>query len=98
LGLKHLSHPIPIKLAILWHMHQPNYSDAATGKLSAPWVRLHAIKDYLDMPLAAARYENIKVTFNLVPSLIDQLDYYIKGGTDDHLDLTRLDPDKTEAH
>ena len=35
-----------------------------------PWVRLHAIKDYLDMPLNAAKYDGIKVTFNLVP-LID---------------------------
>lgn len=67
-----------------------------------PWVRLHALKDYLDMPLHAAEQENIKVTFNLVPSLIDQLELYLNGGADRHLELSRMraedlrDDDKLE--
>jgi len=35
-----------VKLALLWHMHQPYYEDLATGEHILPWVRLHAIKDY----------------------------------------------------
>ena len=58
-----------------------------------PWVRLHATKDYLDMPLLATRYEKIKTTFNLVPSLIDQLELYLNGGTDPHLELSCLNPE-----
>lgn len=81
----------PVKLAILWHMHQPNYQDSGNGNFVLPWVRLHALKDYLDMALLASSYENVKVTFNLVPALIDQLDAYIKGATDPHLDLSRKD-------
>ena len=54
-----------------------------------PWVRLHALKDYLDMPLMAAAHDRVKVTFNLVPSLLDQLELYVQGGTDPHLELTR---------
>ncbi len=79
----------PVKVAILWHMHQPNYSDPQTGNLLLPWVRLHATKDYLDMPLMAAADERVRVTFNLVPSLLDQLQVYTTGGSDRHLDLSR---------
>jgi len=83
----------PIKLAILWHLHQPNYQEPNSDKMVMPWVRLHATKDYLDMPLLATRYEKIKTTFNLVPSLLDQLDLYLNGGTDPHLELSRLNPE-----
>ena len=81
----------PVKLAILWHMHQPDYRDPQSGNMVMPWVRLHALKDYLDMPLLATRYENIRVTFNLVPSLIEQLDDYLNGATDPHLVLSAKD-------
>lgn len=88
----------PVRLAILWHMHQPNYREPQSNRMVMPWVRLHALKDYLDMPLLAGRYDNIRVTFNLVPSLLEQLDLYLKGGTDPHLDLTRIKAeDLTEA-
>lgn len=79
----------PVKLAVLWHMHQPDYRDPKSGNMVMPWVRLHALKDYLDMPLLASRYDNIRVTFNLVPSLIEQLEDYLNGATDPHLELTQ---------
>ncbi|MCD6249398.1 MAG: hypothetical protein J7J98_03580 [candidate division Zixibacteria bacterium] len=78
------------KVAILWHMHQPNYREPHSGRMAMPWVRLHALKDYLDMPLTAAARDEIKVTFNLVPSLIDQLQAYQDGGVDRHLELSRF--------
>ena len=78
----------PIKVALLWHMHQPDYRESNSKRLAMPWVRLHALKDYLDMPLRATAHEGVKVTFNLVPSLIDQLQLYVDGGTDRHLELT----------
>ncbi len=84
----------PVKLAILWHMHQPDYREPQSNRLVMPWVRLHALKDYLDMPLLAARHDNVKVTFNLVPSLLDQIDLYLTGGSDTHLDLTRIRADE----
>lgn len=82
--------PGAVKVAILWHMHQPNYREPHSNRLAMPWVRLHALKDYLDMPLTAAARDNIRVTFNLVPSLIDQLQLYLEGGVDRHLELSRL--------
>ena len=84
----------PLKLALLWHMHQPNYQEPGSRRMVLPWVRLHATKDYLDMPLIVGEFENVKVTFNLVPSLLDQLDLYLMGGTDPHLELSRIPADQ----
>lgn len=80
----------PVKLAILWHMHQPNYIIPNTNSFAMPWVRFHGLKDYLDMPKMVSQFENVKVTFNLVPSLIDQIELYEKGYNDPHLDLSEI--------
>ena len=84
----------PVKLAVLWHMHQPDYRESQSARMVLPWVRLHALKDYLDMPLLAAKYDQVKVTFNLVPSLLDQFELYLKGGTDPHLELTNINAEQ----
>lgn len=78
-----------LKIAILWHMHQPFYLNPDTERFMMPWVRLHGLKDYLDMPLLAEKY-GIKATFNLVPSLLDQIEMYARGYTDRHMELSRL--------
>ena len=70
-------------------MHQPDYREPGSNRLAMPWVRLHALKDYLDMPLHAAARPAVRTTFNLVPSLLDQLELYLNGGTDRHLELTQ---------
>ena len=85
-----MSNQTPVKLAILWHMHQPDYRRPMTNYMVMPWVRLHALKDYLDMPLRAARFDKLKITFNLVPSLLDQLQAYVDGALDPHLELTAI--------
>lgn len=77
-------------VAFLWHMHQPYYRDPATGKMFLPWVRLHCLKDYLDLPARVGRHDGLKMTFNLVPCLLEQIDLYLSGRTSDRLlDLTR---------
>ncbi|MDD4051467.1 MAG: glycoside hydrolase family 57 protein [candidate division Zixibacteria bacterium] len=79
-----------LKVAFLWHMHQPYYCDPVTGKMFLPWVRLHCLKDYLDLPCRVGRHDRLKMTFNLVPCLIEQIDLYVQGKTSDRpLDLTR---------
>lgn len=75
-------------LSFIWHNHQPYYKDPYTGKFALPWVRLHATKDYLDMLLLKQKYPKIKATFNMVPSLIRQLQEYGEGNTDYYLDVT----------
>jgi len=70
-------------------MHQPLYKDRLSGDYLMPWVRLHAIKDYLDMPLLLQDFPKVRQTFNLVPSLMEQLDDYgWHGAVDQQLILT----------
>ena len=66
----------PLDLVFLWHMHQPDYRDYATGEYSLPWVYLHAIKDYSDMASHLERHPGIRAVVNFVPILLDQLEDY----------------------
>lgn len=64
-------------------MHQPDYRDGS-GIMQMPWVFLHAIKDYYDMPWMMARHSSVKATFNITPTLIQQLKlYYIQPQASD---------------
>ncbi len=59
-----------------------------------PWVRLHAVKDYLDMLLLTTEFPNIKQTFNIVPLLIDQIEDYANNEAHDlHSKYTVTDID-----
>lgn len=79
-----------LKVAFLWHMHQPYYRDPESGLMFLPWVRLHCLKDYFDLPARITRHERLKMTFNLVPSLLEQIDLYVsRQSSDRHLELTR---------
>ncbi|MCK4403741.1 MAG: glycoside hydrolase [candidate division Zixibacteria bacterium] len=70
-------------------MHQPYYKDAKTGQYQMPWVRLHGLKDYYDMVAVLDHFPKIRMTFNLVPSLIEQIqDYAQDKAYDEHLLLT----------
>lgn len=79
----------PLSIAFVWHMHQPYYKDDITGSYILPWVRMHGIKDYYDMPALLEDFPRIHQTFNLVPSLLKQIrDYVDNGATDKFLALT----------
>ncbi len=65
-----------LDLVLMWHMHQPDYRDYATGEYTQPWVYLHAIKDYSDMAAHLERHTGIHAVVNLVPVLLDQLEDY----------------------
>lgn len=61
---------------LYWHMHQPDYRDTITGEYVLPWTYLHALKDYTDMAFHVEENPAVKVTFNFVPVLLDQLEDY----------------------
>jgi alpha-amylase/alpha-mannosidase (GH57 family) len=63
-----MSHPLYI--AFIWHQHQPLYKSRISGRYRLPWVRLHGVKDYLDLVLLLERYPKLHQTVNLVPSLM----------------------------
>src|SRR6476661_1628318 len=72
-----------IHLLFLWHMHQPYYKDLVTGQYRLPWVRLHALKDYYGMVKLLDEFPEVHQTFNLVPSLITQIQDYAAGTAQD---------------
>src|SRR5580765_713769 len=75
-------------VALLWHMHQPYYEDLVTGEHILPWVRLHALKDYYGMVALLREFPGVRVTFNLVPSLLVQLEAFAANRARDvYLDL-----------
>jgi len=81
-----------LSIAFYWHMHQPVYQLTPEGDFLMPWVRLHGVKDYLDMALSVNNFKDLKLNFNLVPALLDALiDYAEKGYHDIHSRLTVTD-------
>jgi len=82
-----------LELSFLWHMHQPDYRDAQ-GIIRMPWVFLHAIKDYYDMPWMLSKFPALRASFNLTPSLIEQLKLYSDPLANDYfLMLWHQDPE-----
>ncbi len=74
-----------LRLVVLWHQHQPFYKDLVTGEYRMPWVRLHALKDYYGMVKLLDEFPDVHQTFNLVPSLICQIQDYVAGTAQDPL-------------
>jgi len=68
-----------LRVVVLWHQHQPYYKDLVSGEYRLPWVRLHALKDYYGMVKLLDEFPNVHQTFNLVPSLIKQIQDYVSG-------------------
>jgi alpha-amylase/alpha-mannosidase (GH57 family) len=81
------------RLAILWHMHQPFYRNPQSGNFDLPWLRLHALKDYYGMVHILEEFPDLRLTFNLVPSLLAGLELYNAGVTDAHQEIFRKPAD-----
>lgn len=80
-------------LTLLWHQHQPLYKDlahpTAAGSYRQPWVRLHAISHYYGMAALVAAHPGIRLTINLSPVLLWQLEDLVdRGATDRARELT----------
>lgn len=68
-----------IHVCFVWHMHQPCYKDLVSGEYRLPWTRLHALKDYYGMVKILQDFPRVHQTFNLVPSLLMQVEDYASG-------------------
>jgi len=88
----------PLHVAFIWHMHQPYYKDDLTSTYLLPWVRLRSAKDYFKMPALLDAYPKVRATFNLVPSLLAQIEDYGKADSVDlFLNLSRRDAEDLSA-
>ena len=63
-----------LPVVLLWHMHQPQYRDALTGRYVLPWTYLHAIKDYTDMAAHMEANPAARAVVNFTPVLLEQLE------------------------
>src|SRR5690242_11629447 len=81
-----------IHLCFLWHMHQPFYKDLVSGEYRLPWTRMHALKDYYGMARILEEFPEIRQTFNLVPSMIVQVEEYARGEARDAFLAAALKP------
>ncbi len=70
-------------LCFLWHMHQPFYKNLWSGEYNLPWTRLHALKDYAGMVRILEEFPRVHQTFNLVPSMLVQIEEYAAGVASD---------------
>ncbi|HHU75331.1 MAG TPA: glycoside hydrolase [Firmicutes bacterium] len=70
-------------VAFVWNQHQPYYLDTGRNEFILPWVRLHASKDYLQMVAILEEYPEIRQTFSLSPSLLEQIEGYLLHGLQD---------------
>ena len=68
-----------LRVVLLWHMHQPYYKNLVTGEYRLPWVRLHASKDYYGMVKLLDEFPQVHQNFNIVPSLVSQIEDYVSG-------------------
>ncbi len=66
----------PLSVVFYWHMHQPFYREADTGRYHLPWVYLHAMKDYTDMAEIISQLPGARAVINYVPSLTAQIEDY----------------------
>ena len=64
-------------------MHQPFYKDLVSGEYKLPWTRMHALKDYYGMVKILEEFPEIRQTFNLVPSMLVQVEEYARGDAAD---------------
>ena len=64
-------------------MHQPLYKDLVTGEYRLPWTRFHALKDYYGMVKVLQDFPGVHQTFNLVPSMLVQIQEYASGAAAD---------------
>src|SRR6267154_974474 len=72
-----------LRLIFMWHQHQPFYKDLVSGEYRLPWVRLHALKDYYGMVKLLDEFPNVHQNFNIVPSLMVQIQDYVAGTAQD---------------
>ena len=79
-----------LSVAIYWHMHQPVYE--LDGVFYMPWARLHAVKDYLDMLTIMEKFPKLKLNFDVVPALIDDVLQYTEMGYEDLHSTISLSP------
>jgi alpha-amylase/alpha-mannosidase (GH57 family) len=87
-----------MKVALLWHMHQPSYWEADAERYRYPWAFLHAARHYHMMGILAKENPEAAMTINVTPVLMEQLEDYSKDNFKDVLlDVVRKPADSLDS-
>src|ERR1700746_378943 len=73
----------PVRFILPGPHPQPFYKDLVTGEYRLPWTRLHALKDYYGMVKLLDEFPKVHQNFNIVPSLMIQIQDYVAGTAQD---------------
>jgi alpha-amylase/alpha-mannosidase (GH57 family) len=79
-------------ICFVWHQHQPFYKDLISGEYHLPWTRMHGLKDYYGMVKVLGDFPTVHQTFNLVPSMLVQIEDYVTGRAADPFLRAALKP------
>ena len=60
-------------LCILWHFHQPFYSDIEENINDTSIIVFRTLQNYYPMAVLLENFENVKINFNITPSLLKQI-------------------------
>lgn len=71
-------------LCFFWHHHQPIYHLPDSGQYILPYVNYHLTRNYYPMAYLAEE-QAFPCIFNLVPSLLEQIEAYVQGEAIDPL-------------
>ena len=84
----------PVQLALLWHLHQPDYAPVPDGGPLLPWTRLHALRNYGDLIDVLGRHPAVRSTLDLDAVLLERFVSYEDGSArpDPFLRAARRDP------
>ena len=82
-------------ICFVWHQHQPFYKDLISGEYHLPWTRMHGLKDYFGMVKVLEEFPEVHQTFNLVPSMLVQIQEYVTGAAADPFLRAALKPAET---
>jgi len=70
-------------LCILWHFHQPFYSNIEENINDTSVIVFRTLQNYYPMALLLKDFENIKINFNITPSLLKQIKLIGEGKIED---------------
>lgn len=72
----------PLHVSLIWIYNLPYVKDV-NGNFALPIIRQYLQRDYIDMIKISRKYPNLRISFNIVPHLIEQLsDYVFNNATD----------------
>ena len=88
-----------VHLCFVWHMHQPFYKDLVVGRIPPALDAYACAQGLLRHGQDAGRFPKVHQTFNLVPSMMVQIEEYAAGEAADPFLDCALKPaeDLTEA-